>query len=126
MACAYPCLYIRSTEEALPYYVDFLGFEVTFEWRQAEGAPVYMGVSRGLSPGISEGRLAIHLTEHRVAERVGILLDVEDVYAFHADLRSREDSKTPDLVDQPWGKTELHLYDPFENHLVVTSPTKQP
>jgi hypothetical protein len=55
MSRAYPCLYIKSYDEALPYYVDFLRFNVDFEWRSKEGLPVYMGVSRGASPGISEG-----------------------------------------------------------------------
>ena len=50
MSRAYPCLYIKSYDEALPYYVDFLRFHVDFEWRSKEGHPVYMGVSRGESP----------------------------------------------------------------------------
>ena len=87
MSRAYPCLYIKSYDEALPYYVDFLRFHVDFEWRSEEGLPVYMGVSRGASP-------------------------------------VRQPGFSDDLVDQPWGKTELHLYDPFRNHLVFTSPTK--
>ena len=52
------------------------------------------GISRGESPGISQGELALHLTEHKeVPEGIGILLDVESVYDFFDDLKS----KKPDM-----------------------------
>ncbi len=134
MSRAYPCLYIKSYEEAVRYYVDFLGFKIDFEWRHEEGFPVLMGVSRGESPGIADGELALHLTEHKeVPEGIGIGLDVEDVYVFYDDLKCRNPDALEaaggthhgtELVDQPWGKTELHLLDPFGNHLNFTSPTE--
>lgn len=133
MARAYPCLYIEDYEEAVKFYVDFLKFEIDFEWRHQEGFPVYMGVSRGESPGIETGIPAFHLTEHKVPVH-GTLLDVEDVYAFYEDLKSRDEQtldasgdagQAPELVAQPWGKTELHLIDPFGNRLVLTSPSKE-
>ena len=132
MARAYPCLYIEDYDEAVKFYVDFLKFEIDFEWRHQEGLPVYMGVSRGVSPGIETGILAFHLTEHKVPVH-GTMLDVEDVYAFHEDLMSRDEKtlnasgdsdEAPELVEQPWGKAEFHLMDPFGNRLVVTSPSK--
>lgn len=134
MSRAYPCLYIRSYGEAVRFYVDFLGFKIDFEWRHEEGFPVYMGVSRGESPGITEGELALHLTEHKeVPESNSILMDVEDVHALHNDLMTRgpdvletaaSTHHGADLVDQAWGKTDLHLVDPFGNSLAFSSPTK--
>ena len=134
MSRAFPCLFIGSYNKALPFYVDFLGFKVDFEWRHEEGLPVYMGISRGLSSGIKEGELALHLTEHKeVPEGIGILLDVEDVCEFYDDLNARNPEMLhtagtskhgAELVEQPWGKTELHLRDPFKNSLVFTSNTK--
>ena len=133
MSRAYPCLFIESYDKALPFYVDFLGFKVDFEWRHEEGLPVYMGISRGLSPGIKDGEVATHLTEHKVPEGVGILLDVEDVGEFYSDLNERNPeilqtaARTwhgAELVVQPWGKTELHLQDPFNNGLIFTSKTE--
>ena len=82
-----------------------------------------MGISRGPSPGITEGQIALHLTEHKVALGIGVVADVEDVRAFHEDLKSRNPRSAGVLVDQPWGKTELHLKDPWENLLIFTSPT---
>lgn len=133
MSRAFPCLYIKDYDNAKDFYVAFLSFEIMWEWRHEPGFPVYMGISRKEGPGITEGDVTIHLTEHReVPEGIGILIDVEDVQAFYDDLKTRR----PDLLeahldvregkallDQAWGKTELQLRDPFGNHLTFTSPT---
>ena len=123
MSLAYPCFGIKNYDEATSHYLDFLGFKIDFEWREDAAAPVYMGISRGPSPGITEGQIALHLTEHKVALGIGVVADVEDVRAFHEDLKSRNPRSAGVLVDQPWGKTELHLKDPWENLLIFTSPT---
>ena len=109
MSRAYPCLYIQNYEEAVRYYVDFLGFKIDFEWRHEEGFPVYMGISRGKSLGIAKGELALHLTEHKeVPEGIGILMAVEDVYVFYGDLESRN----PDALGAAGGtKHEAELVD---------------
>ena len=126
MARAYPCFRIDSYEVAMPYYLEFLGFKVDFEWRHEPGFPVYMGISRGESPGISQGELALHLTEHKeVPREIGVMMDVEDVYALFEDLKSRDPDLAAELVDQPWEKTELHLKDPFGNKIIFTSLTKK-
>ena len=57
MEQAIPVLRIDDYEKAKSYYLEFLGFEIEFEWRHADGLPVYMGVKRGA--------LVLHLTEHR-------------------------------------------------------------
>lgn len=36
MERAYPVLRIDDYDEAKSYYVDFLGFEIDFEWRHVE------------------------------------------------------------------------------------------
>lgn len=41
---SYPVLRIDDYEEAKIFYVDFLGFEIEFEWRHVENFPVYMGL----------------------------------------------------------------------------------
>ena len=124
MARAYPCLRIGSYDEAMPFYLDFLGFKVDFEYRRDENAPVYMGISKGKSPGISRGELALHLTEHTQQPLgIGVVMDVESVNDLYEELKSKTPGMPEVLVDQAWGKTELHLRDPFENKLVFTSPT---
>jgi hypothetical protein len=123
MSRAFPCFGIKDYNEAMSYYLDFLGFNVDFEWKENEDAPAYMGISRDSSLGITEGEISLHLTEHNVPLGIGVVVDVEDVQAFHDDLKYRRPKAAGVLIDQPWGKTELHLKDQWENLLIVTSPT---
>jgi catechol 2,3-dioxygenase-like lactoylglutathione lyase family enzyme len=118
MERAYPILRIDDYEEAKSYYIDFLGFEIDFEWRHAEDFPVYMGISRG--------GLGIHLSEHlgEPAGRPGAAyLQVENVLGIYAELKGKKSDMTEEPIDQAWGSTELKLQDPFENRLTFTSPT---
>ena len=124
MSRAYPCFGIKDYDEAMSHYLGFLGFKVDFEWRESANAPVYMGISRGVSPGITEGEIALNLTEHRVPLGASVLADVEDVHAFLDDLKSRRPELEVVIYDQAWGKTELHLKDPWENLMTFTSPTQ--
>lgn len=131
MSLAIPCLQIENYAKAVAFYVDFLNFKIDFEWRHQEGFPVYMGISRGASPGIEENALTCHLTEHKeIPQENGIMLEVEDVTAFFNDLKSRdadslqkavEPGHTPEIIKQPWNRLELHLQDPFRNKLIFNS-----
>ena len=131
MSLAIPCLHIKNYEQAVAFYIDFLNFKIDFEWRHQEGFPVYMGISRGQSPGIQKGHLTCHLTEHKeVPEGIGIMLEVENVTEFYNDLKNRDlkslqnagtNQHSPELIKQAWGKTELFLHDPFNNKLTFTT-----
>jgi effector-binding domain-containing protein len=49
-------LSIDSYEAAVEHYIDWLGFQIDWEWRQAPGQPVIMAISRGdVTIGLSEG-----------------------------------------------------------------------
>ena len=51
----YPVFGIRSYEEAIDYYVDWLGFNLDWEWREAPGKPAIVAISRdGLDIGLNE------------------------------------------------------------------------
>ena len=118
MERAYPILRIDDYEVAKTYYVEFLGFEIEFEWRHAANLPVYMGVTRG--------GLALHLSEHlgEPAGRPGAaLLQVDNVLDIYEELKGKKCDMTEAPVEQAWGFTELRLMDPFENKLTFTSPT---
>lgn len=118
MERAIPVLRIDSYDEAVRYYVDFLGFSIDFEWRHEANFPVYMGVSRG--------GLTLHLSEHtgEPAGRPGAAyLQVVDVRAVHASLKAKNNGLAEEPVEQAWGSTELKIKDPFDNALTFTSPT---
>ncbi|MBT3603969.1 MAG: hypothetical protein HN521_12985 [Candidatus Latescibacteria bacterium] len=116
MERAYPSFRINSFQEAHAFYIDFLGFEVYFEWREAPDAPVYMGISKG--------SLAIHLFEHKIGlYGASAVLDVKDAFEVYEELVKKKPDMIEKLIDQPWGKSELHLRDPFGNKLNFTSGT---
>ena len=41
-----PAFRIHDSEQAIAHYVDWLGFNLDFEWRAEHGAPTIMSVSR--------------------------------------------------------------------------------
>ena len=51
-----PILRIFDEARARAFYLDFLGFEIDWEHRFEDGAPLYMQISRGA--------LVLHLSEH--------------------------------------------------------------
>ena len=72
-----PILHIDNYEQAKSYYVDWLGFEVDWEFRLEPGFPVYMQVSR-------EG-LVLYLSEHKGDNPGGVTCHVEVVVIHRSD-----------------------------------------
>ena len=114
---SYPVLRIDGYEEAKIFYVDFLGFEIEFEWRHVENFPVYMGLLRG--------DLVLHLTEHRgdLDGGGGAYFRVKSVPALYEEIKARRPEMEEEPIEQAWGSTELKLCDPFGNKMVFASPT---
>jgi len=109
---------LRSFDEvkAREFYVSFLGFEVVFEHRFHEGAPLYMGIRRG--------DCNLHLSEHHGDATPGssMRIEVENVDAFYNELRSRNYANArPQVEDTPWNTREFTVSDPFGNRLTFTS-----
>ena len=125
MSQTFARLRIDSYNAALPFYIDFLQFAIDWEFRENENANVYMGITRGTSPGIKSGSLDLHLTEFPGDQppKTQVMFDVEAVHDLYNDLKSRNPDMTEAITDQPWGKSEVHLEDPFGNKLIFTGPT---
>ena len=109
----------RSFDEALAraFYLDFLGFEVTFEHRFDPDAPLYMGVRLGACE--------LHLSEHFGDASPGgtMRIEVEDVHALCADLNAKKyRNARPGVQIQPWGMDDMTISDPFGNKLIFCTP----
>ena len=115
-----PVPVLRSFDErrARRFYIDFLGFEVTFEHRFEDGAPLYMGLRRD--------HCVLHLSEHYGDATPGssLRIEVADVVALAAELRAQdfENARPGEPVTTDWGTRELAIQDPASNRLVFYTP----
>ena len=109
-----PVLRIFSVEKAREFYLDYLGFQVDFEHRFDDRAPLFMQVSR-------DG-LTLRLSEHYGDGSPGaaVTVHVEGVRELHAELTAKNYGYyRPGLQKTFYGALQLKLLDPFGNHLML-------
>ncbi len=109
-----PVLRIFSVEKAKEFYLDYLGFQVDFEHRFDENAPLFMQVSR-------DG-LVLRLSEHYGDGSPGaaVTVHVTGVRALHAELTAKNYGYyRPGLEETFYGALQMKLLDPFGNRLML-------
>ena len=114
-----PILRIFDIAKAHEFYVGFLGFEVQFEHRFDDNAPLYTGVSR-------DGCI-LHLSEHHGDGTPGshLRIQVEDIAALHRELIGKKYRfAKPGLEATPWKTKEVTVTDPFGNRLTFYEDVK--
>ena len=107
-----PILRIFDVAKAHEFYLGFLGFEVQFEHRFEDTAPLYTGVSR-------DG-CVLHLSEHHGDGTPGshIRIEATDIAGLHRELTARKYRFAgPGLEETPWKTKEVTVDDPFGNRL---------
>ena len=107
-----PILRIFDIAKAREFYVGFLGFEVQWEHRFDDNAPLYMAVGR-------DG-CVLHLSEHHGDGSPGIAvrIQVEDIAALHRELTAKKYRfARPGLEETPWKTREVSVADPFGDQL---------
>jgi catechol 2,3-dioxygenase-like lactoylglutathione lyase family enzyme len=110
-----PIPILRSFDEqaARAFYLDFLGFSVTFEHRFDATAPLYMGVILG--------GCELHISEHHGDATPGAALRIElpDVKSYCAALNAkRYKHARPGVQHQEWGWDDMAITDPAGNRLI--------
>ena len=115
MERAIPILPADDLTVAKHFYVDQLGFRVTFE--ETDGKTGIMGVARGTieltidSPMNGHGRDAC------------VSLRVDDVDTYYNEWRSRTAITGPPR-DEPWGARTFSVHDPSGNTIFVIGPPR--
>ncbi|CAN7312202.1 glyoxalase superfamily protein [Mesorhizobium sp. LjRoot246] len=107
-----PVLRIFDIAKAREFYVGFLGFEVQWEHRFDDNAPLYMAVVR-------DG-CVLHLSEHHGdgAPGIAVRIKVEDIATLHRELIGKKyHFARPGLEETPWKTREVSVADPFGNRL---------
>ena len=108
-----PILRIFSQEKAMEFYIDFLGFDLEWEHRFAEKAPLYMQVSRGDA--------TLHLSEHHgdASPGAAVFFWMSGIVAYHEELLAKGYVyNRPGLEEVPWDVLKMEMRDPFGNRLV--------
>jgi len=105
---------LRSFDEAKAreFYVDFLGFTVTYEHRFGDNFPLYMQLQRD--------DCIIILSEHYgdACPGASLLITVENLAALRDELRNKDYKYSkPDMAETEWGTVEMGISDPFGNSL---------
>lgn len=107
-----PILRIFSVEKAREFYVDYLGFQVDWEHRFEDMAPVYMQVSRG--------NLALHLSEHHgdCCPGSAVFVWMTGIDEFHQELGAKNYKYLrPGLEETFYGSKCVQVIDPFGNKI---------
>ncbi len=107
-----PTLRMFDIEKTRAFYFDFLGFKLDFEHRFHDGAPLFMGVSRG------EARL--YLSQHHGDGSPGahITIEMTGIDAYHAEVAAKHYAfYNPAIEKMEWGTREMAVIDPAGNRI---------
>ena len=107
-----PLLRIFDVTKAKEFYVDFLGFEVDWEHRFDDDAPLYMQVSRA--------GLVLHLTEHHGDCCPGstVFVRMRGVVELHREISARGYGHLRPGVEKTFHQSlGMEVIDPFGNKI---------
>jgi catechol 2,3-dioxygenase-like lactoylglutathione lyase family enzyme len=116
-----PILRVFDPAKADEFYLGYLGFQVDWDHRFDDNAPLYRQISRG--------DLVLHLSEHHGDGSPGVRLRVmmRGVEPFHRELASKNYRyMRPGLETTPWKTMETGVIDPFGNMIRFCEPIGQP
>ena len=114
MELAIPILPVEDLEVAKQFYVETLGFEVSFE-ATADGHTGLLGVRRGTIEVTLDAPMAGHGREACVSLRV------DDADRYYDEWRVRTPVKRAPRNEE-WGARTFDLIDPFGNTIFVMGP----
>lgn len=112
-----PILRIFDLAKADEFYLQYLGFQVDWDHRFDDNAPLYRQISRG--------DLVLHLSEHHGDGSPGVRLRVtmRGVKPFHEELVTKKYRyMRPGLETTPWKTLETGVIDPFGNSIRFCEP----
>lgn len=117
MERAIPILPTEDLAEAKTFYVDRLGFRVTFEV-SSDGHSGLLGVQRGTIEMTLDSPMSGH------GRNACVALQVDDADDYYQEWSSRVDVlRAP--KDEDWGARTFDLLDPSGNTLFVMAPAKR-
>lgn len=113
MELAVPVIPADDIAEAKRFYVDKLGFELTFE--HGDGRLGIIGVKRGSMEITIDAPLAGH------GRQACVSLRVNDADAYYREWRDKVAIPNPPR-DEYWGARTFSVHDPSDNTIFVMGP----
>lgn len=105
-----PTLRIGAYSDAVAFYVEWLGFNLDWEWREDPDQPVIMHISRN-----GQG---MFLNEYEVGVfGAQLLVRVTDLEAYAAELCTRRADSATVFLEPPNEIPSLRFTDPFGNYI---------
>ncbi|ASK29810.1 glyoxalase/bleomycin resistance/extradiol dioxygenase family protein [Chryseobacterium sp. T16E-39] len=108
-----PILRIFDYRKTIEFYVDWLGFEITFEHRFEDHTPVYMEVKKE--------NIILHLNEHHGDSTPGssVFIWGEGVAEYHKELIDKKYKyNRPGLEKTFYDAVSFTVNDPFGNKII--------
>ncbi len=116
-----PIIRILDVAKAREFYLDWLGFQVDFEHRFDDNAPLYMGISRG--------SVQLHLSEHYgdgIPGGTSVMIRMTGLREYHAEVSAKQYKYyRPGIMEQEWGLDEMKVLDPFGNRLTFAEARQE-
>lgn len=110
-----PVFGIDKSEEAKKHYIDWLGFTLDWEWREAPGKPVIMHISRG--------EVAIMMNQAAPeAKGSNLTIQVSDLKSYKDELNKRKPGSAKLIVGPPYDIPSMYVTDPFGNFIDFQQP----
>lgn len=104
-----------SVEKMREFYIEWLGFAITWEHRFEPDLPLFVCLTRGT--------LVLYLSEHHGDGSPGanIVVEMSGVDALRAELIGRRYGYgRPSVETTPWGSRDLRVHDPFGNRITFS------
>ena len=111
-----PVLSVGSYEETVSHYVEWLGFNVDWEYRE-EQLPFVVSITRD---GFS-----FMLAESETSTGSWTTIYVSDLDAMSEELNSRRSNSVKIELYPPNDIAQIHVIDPWKNLLVFEQPPNQ-
>ena len=110
-----PVFGIDSYADAKAHYADWLGFQIDWEWREAEGQPVIMALSRDAA--------AFMLNEYpNAAAPAQVTLKVTNLEGLVAEWNARRPGGAKIVVEPPYEFPSCRIVDSSGNELAFQQP----
>lgn len=104
-----PVFGIDSYADAKAHYVDWLGFAIDWEWREADGQPVIMAISRD--------QAAFMLNEYDAPAPCTVTLKVDDLESLATEWNGRRPGSVEVAIEPPYEFPAVLIRDSCGNAL---------